>query len=143
MNKEQDFLRSKGWDLWKDAVVLDQSEGEYSVYPSKDDLPITIQDMWLKDGELALTEDEAMEQEYDNWCDEHLSDNQDISYEDWEKNMLSEVLKNGHEHISISRSHNEWTFKCDGRTIIVRTDRLENIMYCPICNANIKLGVRF
>lgn len=42
-------------------------------------------------------------------------------------------------HNSLQRSKDEWIFLCNGKSVTVRTKDYTNIIYCPLCNKNIKL----
>ena len=44
-----------------------------------------------------------------------------------------------HTHTSIQRSKDEWIFLCNGKSITIRTKDISNIIYCPLCNKNIRL----
>jgi hypothetical protein len=43
------------------------------------------------------------------------------------------------KHQSVMRGSKEWVFKCGNKCVLVNTNRFEDIIYCPLCNANIKL----
>lgn len=95
MKTREEVLLDKGWKVFKGFCFPSpraEEQEDLTFVEEKEALRVIsegVKNYWTDDFRDQIYDlDTAWEYLYDDWCDEHLNENQDIEFKDWELKML-------------------------------------------------------
>ena len=94
MKTKKEVLKANGWEVFEGYCFPSPSaDNEMLTFVEKDEA-LKVFSMgakiyyWNEYKERLHDEEDAWDTFYDEWTDKNLTDDQDLSFEDWEKEML-------------------------------------------------------
>lgn len=100
MKTKREILEVNGWEVIEGYCVGEKNPDYNNIVVSRKELIEFLKKKpdvyyWNVDIDWSevVDEESAWDYFYDDWCDIHLKENEELDFEEWEKKMLNEEEK--------------------------------------------------